>query len=192
MTSNDSSKKRSLPIFGIDSVTVNGDTIWHKVGSFEFTNQNNEKFSDKLLIDKIYVADFIFTRCPSICKDMTKQMRRLYRAFETDNEVVLVSHTVDPDYDTPIILKTYAEIQGVKDHDKWIFLTGDKKSLYDVARNQYYATATQGDGGPTDFVHTERFILVDKEKHIRGFYDGTKEAEVNRLMFDIELLKKEK
>jgi protein SCO1/2 len=171
---------------------VNGDTIWHKVGSFEFTNQNNEKFSDKLLIDKIYVADFIFTRCPSICKDMTKQMRRLYRAFETDNEVVLVSHTVDPDYDTPIILKTYAEIQGVKDHDKWIFLTGDKKSLYDVARNQYYATATQGDGGPTDFVHTERFILVDKEKHIRGFYDGTKEAEVNRLMFDIELLKKEK
>lgn len=192
MTDFDSKKeKRYLPIFGVDSVTSSNDTIWHQVGSFSFINQNNEVINENNLKNKIYVADFFFTRCPGICKDMAKQMRRVYRAYENDSNIAIISHTVDPEYDSINILKAYAEMQGVKDDKKWIFVTGDKKQLYDVARSQYYATATQGDGGAEDFVHTERFILVDKQKRIRGFYDGTSEAEVNKLLFDIEQLKKE-
>lgn len=183
--------RQSLPFFGIDSVTATGDTVWHTVGHFEFTNQEGKKVSDKDFEGKIYVADFFFIQCPGICKDMAKQMRRVYKAYKDVPQVKILSHTVAPEDDSVQALLQYAEMQGVDNNEKWVFVTGDKKTLYDMAREGYYSTATQGDGGPDDFVHTERFVLVDAQKHIRGFYDGTNENEVNKMMFDMDRLLKE-
>jgi protein SCO1/2 len=185
-----SPKKNSLPYFGIDSINGN-DTLWHKVSDFSFTSQLGKTVTQKDFENTIYVADFFFIKCPGICKDMAEQMRRVYKAYETNPNVKILSHTVDPQDDSVAALMQYAQIQGVKDHQKWIMVTGDKKDLYDMARQGYYSTATQGDGGEDDFVHTERFVLVDKQKHIRGFYDGTNENEVNKMMFDIDKLLKE-
>jgi protein SCO1/2 len=183
-------KKNTLPIFGIDSV-AGTDTIYHKVGDFSFTSQEGKTITQKDFENTVYVADFFFIKCPGICKDMAAQMRRVYKAYENNPNVKILSHTVDPQDDSVTALMDYAKIQGVKDHNKWIMVTGNKKELYDMARICYYSTATQGDGGPDDFVHTERFVLVDKEKYIRGFYDGTNENEVNKMMFDMDKLLKE-
>lgn len=183
-------QKSSLPYFGIDSV-VGTDTIYHTVKDFSFISQEGKIITQKDFDNTIYVADFFFVKCPGICKDMAAQMRRVYKAYETNPSVKILSHTVDPEADSVNILMDYAKIQGVKDHSKWIMVTGNKKELYDMARDSYYSTATQGDGGADDFVHTERFVLVDKQKHIRGFYDGTNENEVNKMMFEMDKLLKE-
>lgn len=191
MMPNLSTKKSGLPYFGVDSVTANGDTVWHKVGDFKLVNQLGDTISQKNLEGKIYVADFFFVNCPGICVKMAKQMQRVYKAYENIADVKIVSYTVNPEADSVAVLLDYAQKLSVKNHALWSFLTGDKAAIYKLAREQYYATATQGDGGPDDFVHTERFILVDKNKHIRGLYDGTNENEVNQLMFDIDKLLQE-
>ena len=183
--------KDSLPYFRIDTV-IGTDTVWHKVGDFNFINQKGEHITQKNLDNYVYICDFFFVECPGICKDMAVQMRRVYKAYKDVPDVKILSHTVNPEGDSIPALMEYARIQGVDDHSKWIMVTGNKKELYDMARIGYYATATQGDGGPNDFVHTERFILVDKNKNIRGFYDGTNENEVNKMMFDIDKLRKER
>ncbi|MFN0048772.1 MAG: SCO family protein, partial [Cytophagales bacterium] len=191
MTSKNKEKAASLPYFGIDSITSNNDTIWHSVGDFRLTNQLGESVSQSNLENTIYVADFFFVNCPGICVKMAKQMGRVFEAYKDNPNIKIVSHTVNPENDSVAVLLDYAKRRGVADHSKWLFLTGEKAAIYKLAREQYYATATQGDGGVDDFVHTERFTLVDKNKKIRGFYDGTNENEVNQMMFDIERLLKE-
>ncbi len=159
----------------------------HQIANFELFNQDGEVFNQEDLDQKIYVADFFFTTCPSICIDMSKQMMRLQEVFNDLDSFQLVSHTVQPEVDSVSVLKEYAELHGAKP-GKWVFLTGDKKTIYDLARKSYFAATTEGDGGPDDFIHTENFVLVDKAKQIRGFYDGTSEEDVDRLIEDVEVL----
>lgn len=183
-------KTATLPYFGIDTV-IGADTMYHTVGNFSFINQEGKTITQKDFENTIYIADFFFVKCPGICKDMAFQMRRVYKAYLINPNVKILSHTVNPEGDSVSVLMEYAKLQGVKDHSKWTMVTGNKAKLYNMARQGYFSTATQGDGGPEDFVHTERFVLVDKQKHIRGFYDGTNENDVNKMMFDIDRLLKE-
>jgi protein SCO1 len=163
----------------------------HKISDFSLLDQSGEVFTEKDLEGKIYVADFFFTTCPSICPAMSRQMKRVHDEFENNKEIMLVSHTVMPETDSPEVLAEYAARYGA-DGNKWKFLTGDKKEIYDLARKSYFAVTTEGDGDEHDFIHTENLILVDKQKRIRGFYDGTSPEDVDRLIREINILNKEK
>ena len=162
---------------------------YHTIGDFSLTNQNGETITQENYKDKIYVADFFFTTCPTICPIMTKNMADLQKALGNDSDVMLLSHSVTPDIDSVAQLKKYAIEKGVDDAT-WNLVTGDKKQIYDLARKSYLAVKTDGDGGPFDMIHTENFILVDKKKRIRGFYDGTKKEDIEKILADIEILKK--
>jgi protein SCO1/2 len=176
-----------LPYYGERVAGPNGDTVYHQVKEFSLTNQLGQTVTLKNLEGKIYVADYFFANCKTICPKMSSQLERVQARYKNNPDVMLVSHTVDPLRDTVAAMQRYAQLHGA-DPLKWLFLTGDKKQLYDLARHSYLAVATKGDGGPDDFVHTDQFALVDKEKHLRGFYDGTDSVEVNRLMTDIDQL----
>ncbi len=162
----------------------------HKVADFVLTNQNGKIITEADFKDKIYVADFFFTRCQTICPVMTSNMAELQDYFKEDDEIKFLSHSVTPIMDSIPILRAYATKKGVID-GKWEITTGDKKHIYDLARKSYFAVLDEGDGGDQDFIHTEQFILIDKKKQIRGFYDGTDINEVKRIIRDIEILKKE-
>lgn len=162
----------------------------HRISSFNLINQDGESFSDKDLTDKYYVADFFFTTCPSICIDMSAQLMRVQEEFKGNDDFKIISHTVQPEVDSAETLKAYAELHDANPN-QWTFLTGDKKQIYNLARKAYFAATTEGDGGVNDFIHTENFILVDKEKRIRGFYDGTSEEDVSRLIADVKILQQE-
>lgn len=177
---------RQLPIYG-EKELVNGDTVYHKVGSFSFIDQYGRTFTDKQVQGKIYVTDYFFTTCQSICPVMSKQMERVQSAFAAEPGVLIVSHTVNPEYDSVPVLSDYAKAHGAI-KDKWFFVTGDKKALYDLARKGYYLNTELGDGGPNDFIHTQNFALVDGDGQIRGYYDGTDSAEVKRLILDTGIL----
>lgn len=187
--------KRVLPIYQpsmvnpelVDS-TIQYVKKYHTVGDFSLTNQNGETITQDDYLGKIYIADFFFTTCPTICPIMTMNMADLQNRTIEDDGVLLLSHTVTPEIDSVAQLKKYAQEKGVDD-TKWNLVTGDKKQIYELARKSYLAVQNDGDGGPFDMIHTENFILVDKEKRIRGFYDGTKKEEVNRLMTDLNILK---
>ena len=163
---------------------------FHKIGDFNLTNQNGKTITPKEFEDKIYVADFFFTTCMNICIPMTENMKVLQEEFKEDDEIKLLSHTVTPEIDDVPQLRKHADKMGLVD-GKWHMVTGDKKHIYDLARKHYLASKTQGDGGPYDLVHTENFVLVDKEKRIRGFYDGTNTDEIEKLIEDIGILKLE-
>jgi protein SCO1/2 len=181
---------RYLPVFGAKSYeSKNGktDTVFHTIQNFSFTNQDGQTVTQKTLDGSIYVADFFFTTCHSICPIMSGQMERVVEKFKGNNEVKFISHTVDPQIDTVEQLKRYA-IQHNADSKQWMFVTGDKKALYDVARTSYLLDAEKGDGGPDDFIHTQNFALIDKDKRIRGYYDGTDTTDMNQLAKDINLL----
>jgi protein SCO1/2 len=139
---------------------------------------------------KVVLADFFFTTCGSICPKMTTQLVRVQDAFRDDDRVLLLSHSVTPGTDSVSVLKAYAVEYGV-DHNRWRLMTGDRKQIYDLARNSYFAAVDQGDGGPDDFVHTENFVLIDPQGRIRGFYDGTKPDEVDKAMKDMRQLLEE-
>jgi len=162
----------------------------HKVASFTLINQNGETITESDFKDKIYIADFFFTRCQTICPVMTGNMADLQEYFKDDKEIKFLSHSVTPIMDSVPILRAYATKKGVID-GKWEITTGDKKHIYDLARKSYFAVLDEGDGGDQDFIHTEQFILVDKKKQIRGFYDGTDKNEMKRIIKDIEILKNE-
>lgn len=179
---------RKLPYYGPPELN---DKTKHTIPSFTFINQYNEPVTKKDVEGKIYVTDYFFVTCKSICPIMAKQMKRVYDEFKNDNEILILSHTVNPEEDNVPILKRYAENHGVFDK-KWLFLTGDKKQLYELARKGYLITVEEGDGGPDDFIHTQNFALIDKHGHIRGYYDGTDSAEVSKLIVDIKVLKQEK
>lgn len=161
----------------------------HKIADFSLVNQNGDTITQEDYQDKIYVADFFFTTCQSICPIMAKNMYRVQKEFITDNEVMLLSHSVIPEVDTVAQLKRYAEEKKVNSA-KWNLVTGDKKQIYELARKSYLAVKENGDGGPFDMIHTENFMLIDRERRIRGFYDGTVETEIDQLIEDIEILKK--
>lgn len=162
----------------------------HKVADFKLINQNGDTITQANYEGKIYVADFFFTRCMTICPVMTNNMGKLQEAFLNDNDIMFLSHSVTPDIDSVSVLRAYADEKGVIDA-KWNITTGDKKHIYKLSRKSYFAVLEDGDGGLQDFVHTENFILVDKKKQIRGFYDGTNLEDMDRLISDINLLKNE-
>ena len=161
---------------------------YHTISDFSLINQNGEIITEKDYEHKIYIADFFFTTCPTICPIMTKNMVDIQEHIKNDNDVLLLSHSVTPQIDSIAQLKKYALEKGVDD-TKWNLVTGDKKQIYNLARKSYLAVKEGGDGGPFDMIHTENFILVDKERRIRGFYDGTKKDDIGRLLRDLEILK---
>ena len=160
---------------------------YHKISDFKLTNQNGKEITQANYKDKIYVADFFFTTCQDICPVMTKNMYELQEELKNDNEILLLSHTVIPEVDTVKRLKEYA-IENNVDDSKWNLVTGDKKQIYELARKSYLAVEDSS-FNEFDMIHTENFMLIDKEKQIRGFYDGTNSEEINRLLKDIEVLK---
>ncbi len=187
--------KKRLPIYQPNMVnTVLVDSTlqhvkkYHRIADFSLLNQNGDTITQDNYRDKIYVADFFFTTCPTICPIMTANLVEVQAALANDPEVLLLSHSVTPEIDSVAQLKKYAIEKGVNDA-KWNLVTGDKKQIYELARKSYLAVQEDGDGGPFDMIHTENFILVDKQRRIRGFYDGTKEEEMDRLLSDIEILK---
>ena len=181
--------EKSLPIFGERDIQ-NGDTIYHTIGNFKFVDQDSSEVTNETFKDKIYVADFFFTSCRTICPKMKTQMLRVYESVQNDPEVLLLSHTIDPEYDTVGLLKDFADRLGVESR-KWHFVTGEKEQIYNIAQTSYFATALEDKSEPDGFIHSGAFLLVDKHQRIRGKYDGTVEADVNRLLKDIEKLKKE-
>lgn len=189
--------KETLPVYQpsmvstelVDS-TVQEVRKYHTIKDFKLVNQNGDTITQDFYKDKIYVADFFFTTCQSICPIMTDHMLKIQERTKNDPDILLLSHSVIPVADSVPQLKKYALEKGVND-EKWNLVTGDKKQIYDLARKSYLAAKSQGDAGPFDMIHTENFVLVDKKKRIRGFYDGTNPEAIEDLMHDIEILKKE-
>lgn len=162
----------------------------HKIGDFSLINQNGEKVTPKDFENKIYVADFFFTRCQSICIPMAYNMSELQEFYKDDDDIRFLSHSVTPVMDSVPVLRKYATQKGAID-GKWQITTGSKKHIYNLARKSYMAVLDEGDGGVQDFIHTEQFILVDKERRIRGYYDGTNFEDMEKLKSDIAILKEE-
>lgn len=171
----------------VDS-TLHYTKKYHTIADFKLTNQNGETITQETYNGKIYIADFFFTTCPSICPIMTKNMVAIQEATLEDKDVMLLSHSVTPKIDSVAQLKKYALEKGVID-SKWNLVTGDKKQIYELARKSYFAVLDDGDGGTYDMIHTENFILIDKEKRIRGTYDGTNKDEIKKLLKDLEILR---
>lgn len=162
----------------------------HKIADFQLINQNGDTITQHNYKDKIYVADFFFTRCQTICPIMSTNMGDLQEFYKNDTTVMLLSHSVTPVIDSISVLRAYADKRKILD-SKWNLVTGDKKHIYELARKSYFAVLDEGDGGAQDFIHTEQFILVDQKRQIRGFYDGTSKDEIQRIIKDIAILKKE-
>ena len=178
-----------LPVLG-NTVYEENDTIYHTIQDFQLVDQDSSIVTNETFNDKIYVADFFFTSCPTICPKMKAQMLRVYGKFEDNPEVAILSHTIDPTYDTVALLKDYAERLGVSS-DKWKFVTGDQDDIYDLAEKSYMSIADEDADAPGGYIHSGAFLLVDKNRRIRGFYDGTVPEQVDVLMNDIEKLLKE-
>ena len=175
-----------LPVFG----EKNTDGSDHKIADFSLINQEGEPINSDDFRNKIYVADFFFTNCEGICPIMTDQMVRVANSYMANPRVLLLSHTVKPEEDSVTVLKSYAEMRNA-DPKKWFFVTGEKEVINKLARNSYLV-AGMGDTAGVDFVHTQFFALIDPEKRIRGFYDGTDSVDVTKLIDDIEILLQER
>ncbi len=189
------SSKKILPIYNpsgfnpeLVDKSLQKSTKNHTVSDFKLINQNGDTITQEHYKNKIYVADFFFTRCGTICPIMTNNMAKIQKEFINDNDIILLSLSVTPEIDSVPILREYANNKGVID-SKWNITTGNKKHIYELARKSYFAVVEQGDGGLQDFIHTPNFILIDKEKQIRGIYDGTNDIEILRIIEDINTLK---
>ena len=187
--------EQPLPIFQPEMVndemvdeTIRHKSKYHTISDFSLTNQNGETITQETYKDKIYVADFFFTTCQTICPIMTDHMYQIQKEIMDDDEVMLLSHSVTPTVDSVPVLKAYAKLKGVND-TKWNLVTGNKKQIYELARKSYLAVKTTGNGDAYDMIHTENFMLIDKKRQIRGFYDGTNPEDIDRLLDDIETLK---
>lgn len=187
-----------LPYFNDESFTPHWLTpdseeekAFHKIPDFKLVNQLGDTISQKTFDNKIYITDFFFTTCPGICLKMTGNMQRIQEAFIDDSDILLVSHSVTPSIDSVSVLKTYADKNGVID-SKWHLVTGDKTEIYDLGRNQYFVENDLGiPKDINDFLHTENFLLIDKDKHIRGIYNGLNRASIAQLITDVKALKSE-
>ncbi len=186
-TQNETANK--LPIYG-NTIYEGNDTIYHTIQTFELMDQDSSLVTNKSMADKIYVADFFFTSCPTICPTMKAQMLRVYEKFQGNNEVGILSHTIDPVYDTIPLLNDFAERLGVNSN-QWKFLWGDQDTIYDLAESSYMSIADEDSSAPGGFVHSGAFLLVDKKGRIRGVYDGTQPDQVDILMKDIDKLLEE-
>ncbi|MCH2479639.1 MAG: SCO family protein [Flavobacteriales bacterium] len=173
----------------VDS-TVQHVKRFHKIKDFSLVNQNGEKVTNEDYRDKIYIADFFFTTCQGICPIMKENMIILQDEYKDDDQVYLLSHTVTPEIDTKEVLKKYSLEKGVID-SKWNLVTGDKKQIYNLARKSYLVAEDIEESELFEMIHTENFVLVDPERRIRGFYDGTDQESMNALIYDIKVLKKE-
>lgn len=162
----------------------------HTIADFSLVNQRGENFTQSVFDDKIYVANFFFATCPTICPIMSSHFSDLQNTFMDDSKVMFISYSVTPDIDSVAVLAEYGERYGANP-DKWILATGDKKEIYNIARKSYFAVLDEGDGGVQDFIHTENMILVDSKSRIRGYYDGTSTADMERLEDEIRILLKE-
>ena len=160
----------------------------HKIADFKLINQNGEIVTQDDYKDKIYVTDFFFTICPGPCPIMTNNIGKLQEVFEQDDDIKFLSLSVTPEMDSVPVLREYANRHEVID-SKWNITTGDKKHIYELARKSYFAVVDEGDGGLQDFIHTPNFVLVDKQRQIRGIYDGTNDKDIKRLIKDIKILK---
>ncbi len=185
----------SIPFYNSPDFTPyflsNGEVeeiISHKISDFSFINQNEKTITNKEIEGKIHIANFMFTSCTSICPDMTGNMKLIEKAFSNDPRVVILSYSVTPWIDTPDKLADYVEFNDIKTNN-WHFLTGSKNEIYSLARESYFAEETMGfSKDSTDFLHTEYFILVDRDKRIRGIYNGTLMLEALQVVEDISAL----
>lgn len=188
------SLKRYFPVEGSENFHPKytkkiGDSTYHIVPPFSFTNQDGETFTEKDVEDHIYVTDFFFTRCPGRCPKLTFQLKRVQEQFRGDTTLMILSHSVDPDYDQPDVLTRYAKNLGC-DWESWNFLTGPEEDINSIAKEGYYITAIPG-GGAERTDHSGKFVLVDKDRVIRGYYEGTDSVAVNKMMYDIKVLELE-
>ena len=181
-----------LPILGqkeLITKTVNGktvtDSVEHSIPDFQFVSQDGDIVSGRTMAGKIYVADFFFTTCPTICPKMKTQLKRVYDRFKGNPNVMLLSHTIDPTHDSVAVLREFALSLGVEGK-QWLFVTGDKEKIYDIGQNSYMVSAAEDASAPGGVVHSGAFILVDTKKHIRGIYDGTTAEGVDKLMADMD------
>ncbi len=165
-----------------------GDTVYHRIADFSFINQVGDTVDNDYVKGKIYVADFFFTTCPTICPIMKKEMLRVYEAYGDDPDFKILSHSIDPTHDTREVLLNYAQKLGIEDASTWNFLTGDQEKIFEIGQTSYLTTAMADQEEPGGFLHSGAFILVDQEGHIRGVYDGTKSDQVDRLLADIPKL----
>lgn len=182
-------KEHKLPILG--RMEISGeDTVYHTIADFEFVDQDSNKVNNATFKDKIYVSDFFFTSCPTICPKMKAQMLRVYDSIQNKPDVLILSHTIDPRHDSVAVLKEFAESLGVESN-KWHFVTGNKDEIYKIGQSSYMTSASEDPSEPGGYMHSGAFILVDKERRVRGAYDGTKADQVDRLIRDINVLLKE-
>ncbi|KFF07477.1 SCO family protein [Flavobacterium reichenbachii] len=189
--------QKTLPIYNpadvnpelVDS-TIQYKSKYHTIADFSFVNQNGDTITQKNYEGKIYVADFFFTTCGSICPKMSTNLSEVQKAVLNNPKVLLLSHTVFPEVDSVSVLKAYAVKYGVVD-SKWNLVTGDKKQIYTMARKSYLAVKLGSPDQLYDMVHTENFVLVDQKRRVRGFYDGTNKDEIKRLLEDIDFLSQE-
>jgi len=182
-------KNEKLPVLGAKE--WNGkDTVYHTIASFQFIDQDSVPVTNATFKDKIYVADFFFTSCRTICPIMKTQMFRVYEATKNLPDVLLLSHSIDPEYDTVALLHDFANRLGVESK-RWHFVTGVRDSIFKIAQTSYFTTAMEDKSEPDGYIHSGAFLLIDKQGRIRGKYDGTKEDEVNKLIEDIKKLRNE-
>ena len=191
------SQQRKLPVYNPYDVnpklvdnSIQHVKKGHKIADFNLINQDGKTITQDDYKDKIYVANFFFTSCKNICPIMSSNMTVLQKEFLNDDEIKLLSMSVTPVIDSVSVLKNYANKNGAI-AKKWNLTTGDKKHIYNLARKSYMAVLDEGDGGLQDFIHTEQFVLVDKKRQIRGYYDGTNSEDIKRLIGDIKVLKEE-
>ncbi|UII77942.1 SCO family protein [Flagellimonas sp. HMM57] len=194
----ETSRVEHLPYFSDEFFTPNWITPgsneekeFHKIPDFELTNQLGDTITQKTFDNRIYVVDFFFTSCPGICLKMTNNMTKIQEAFKNDSEVLILSHSVTPTIDSVSVLKAYADKYGIL-ANKWHLVTGDKEEIYTLGRDHYFVENDLGEPKSVDdFLHTENFLLIDKEKHIRGIYNGLNKSSIAQLITDIKSLKKE-
>jgi protein SCO1/2 len=182
-------KKMELPIIG-DRTDLDGNIVKHRIRDFKFVNQLGDTITNSDYKNKIYVVDVFFTSCPSICPKVMKQMLRIYDQTKDMPDVMLVSHTIDPKRDTPDVLKKYADNFNI-DHNRWHFLYGDKDQVFEIANEDYFVAALEAEDAPGGYDHSGKIILVDKDRRVRSFCDGTDPASVTEFIDDIILLRKE-
>jgi len=183
-----------LPIYGrkiVKDTVINGesvkDTTYHTIADFQFVDQDSSIITNETFDGQVYVADFFFTTCPTICPKMKQQMLRIYGVYKDDPEVAILSHTIDPKHDTVALLHDFADKLGVES-SKWHFVTGDQDEIYDIGEKSYMVVANEDPNAPGGYIHSGAFLLVDKQRRIRGVYDGTIPEQVDILINDIKRL----
>lgn len=186
--------EKRLPIEGRREVKAGisgvADTIYHTIPDFNFVNQDSNIVTQETFKEGIYVADFFFTTCPSICPIMKTQMLRIYEKYEGNGKVKILSHSIDPKHDSVAVLNKYANSLGVNSN-QWHFVTGDKEEIFKIAQTSYMVSVADDNLAPGGVVHSGAFLLIDSRRRVRGHYDGTKAEEVDKLMDDMDILLKE-